>query len=238
MIYCFSATGNSRHVADKLGALLNETIQDITKKTEIDLTQRIIFVFPCFFWGVPERVRTLLKKTPFAKEHTVYFVGTCGGFLGTTDRLVQSFIRPARALCYQLVMQTNYILRHQVDTENKLERKLQKADNQLPGIAAAIRESKGLYKSSPLLWPFTHITYSLYDKQRYTRPFVVTDRCVSCGLCAKNCPDNAITMQGKPKWNKEQCQLCLKCLHACPKNAIEYGDSTRGKRRYLYPHAK
>lgn len=239
MMYCFSATGNSRHMADKLGALLGEKVQDITHETRLDLSGRVILVCPCYYWGVPDMVRALLKKTPFPAGFPVHFVVTCGGFLGTTDHLVQSLVRPAKALCSQVRMQTNYILRYRVDTGERLARRLRGAEETLPGIAAAIREGRGLYKSSPLLRPLASKMYSLYDKGRNTQPFYATDACTSCGLCAQSCPDKAITMnQGRPRWDKPQCQLCLKCLHRCPASAIEYGEATRGKARYTYPNEK
>ncbi len=53
------------------------------------------------------------------------------------------------------------------------------------------------------------------------------DSCVSCGLCAKNCP-----MQLKPNALKEQpamefkgdCLKCGFCVKGCPKQALELGE--------------
>ena len=62
------------------------------------------------------------------------------------------------------------------------------------------------------------------------------DVCIGCGLCAKNCPEQAIRIQaGKPVWVKEKCAACLGCLHRCPKFAIQYGEKTKHHGQYLHP---
>ncbi|HMF32874.1 MAG TPA: 4Fe-4S binding protein [Candidatus Lokiarchaeia archaeon] len=54
------------------------------------------------------------------------------------------------------------------------------------------------------------------------------DLCVSCGLCAKDCPAKAIEMvdvegyeKKKPLFMLDRCVFCYQCADGCPKNAIE-----------------
>ena len=55
----------------------------------------------------------------------------------------------------------------------------------------------------------------------------------SCGICAKVCPLNNITMvDGKPVWGND-CIHWSACINRCPKLAIEYGKKTQGKNRYV-----
>ena len=48
------------------------------------------------------------------------------------------------------------------------------------------------------------------------------ENCVSCGLCANNCPSGCINHKDK-SINNETCVKCLKCISVCPKGAIKFG---------------
>ncbi len=54
-------------------------------------------------------------------------------------------------------------------------------------------------------------------------PFLIADKCTSCGDCADKCPENAIAWQKekKPELNKESCVSCLSCVAACKENALK-----------------
>lgn len=51
-----------------------------------------------------------------------------------------------------------------------------------------------------------------------------TDECVFCGLCAKNCPQEAITVDRESKtWklDEDACVKCGLCTEKCPKKCLE-----------------
>lgn len=235
MIYWFSATGNSRHVGLRLSELLGDIRLEITHDTNITKGTKTILVFPCFFWGVPQIVKELLQKTKWEQEDKVYCVVTCGGFLGTTANRITEIIKPAKALVYEIPMETNYLVYHEIEEEEVIIRKLKDADRKIEAIAEEIREGNSSYRSNPLLAPVGKVVSLLYENQRKTESFYATDQCIGCGLCERDCPDQAIQLQdSRPVWTKQRCQHCLRCLHYCPVEAIEYGKSTVGKKRYTY----
>jgi len=52
------------------------------------------------------------------------------------------------------------------------------------------------------------------------------DLCISCGLCAKDCPSKAIEMvdvegKKKPLFHLDLCIFCYQCAESCPRNAIK-----------------
>ena len=60
----------------------------------------------------------------------------------------------------------------------------------------------------------------------------MTDECISCGMCERNCPSGCIDA-GENKVDNEICIKCLKCISVCPKNAIKYGRN-RNKKTVLF----
>ena len=51
---------------------------------------------------------------------------------------------------------------------------------------------------------------------------VVGEECIACGKCARNCPENAISIvDGRAKIDPKKCVGCGECIEVCPKNAIK-----------------
>jgi len=47
------------------------------------------------------------------------------------------------------------------------------------------------------------------------------DLCLGCGLCAQNCPQQAISLlSGQAEIDQRRCNQCRFCLEVCPQRAI------------------
>lgn len=57
------------------------------------------------------------------------------------------------------------------------------------------------------------------------RIFIDCGNCVSCGLCARNCPTGSIDFKNK-KVDNETCVKCFKCVSVCPHEALKFGHET------------
>jgi len=66
----------------------------------------------------------------------------------------------------------------------------------------------------------------------WIRPAPLEEKCTRCGVCAKHCPVDAITMRGEklPYYDYDKCITCLCCNELCPENAIAFEKSWLAKR--------
>ncbi len=82
-----------------------------------------------------------------------------------------------------------------------------------------------------LFWfiPIFPLLYLLYGKTTMAKIMFANKSCVSCGRCARFCPNQAIEMKsflGKkhPYWTY-RCENCMRCMGYCKKQAVEAGHS-------------
>ena len=77
--------------------------------------------------------------------------------------------------------------------------------------------------SSPVTeaYPFQEVSYS--DRMR-GHISITIDQCISCTLCAQNCPPRAIQVDRKSgTWsiNRFLCVQCGNCVQVCPKHCLK-----------------
>lgn len=252
MIFYFSGTGNSYYAARELSKVNKEEIVDIAEAMmnkqfdyQLKSGEQAGFVFPVYFYGIPTIVAEFIDElTLKLNENTyLYAVMTCGGSISGADQLFRTrLLKNGYSLnaCFELPMVDNYLLMYELSSPSEQKIKLDKADQKLLEIAKKITsEDKEGYISGAFGKITTQLIYPFYNAGRKTAKFTADERCTSCGLCERNCPEKAIVLEdGKPVWVKEKCVHCLACINACPVEAIQYGKRTRKRRRYLNPIMK
>jgi len=56
---------------------------------------------------------------------------------------------------------------------------------------------------------------------RSQKPVIDYDKCISCMVCWKFCPEACILIDEKPEIDLDYCKGCGICAEECPKKAIE-----------------
>lgn len=69
--------------------------------------------------------------------------------------------------------------------------------------------------------PIFRETYTAGNGKPALKGYQITDACIGCGKCEKNCPQRCIK-EGMPYWiSQEHCLHCGNCYEVCPVRAIE-----------------
>ncbi len=253
MIFCFSGTGNSRHIADILQDLLGDEIVRLApgqmaepERTLFDVVDgRVIWVFPIHSWGLPKQLVKVLGKVRFKFRGPVshYMVATCGDDIGYADRQWRRLVRERGfhdAGAYSVQMPNTYTMMKgfDVDPAELAQAKLEASQARAEAIAEAIdsgREAVDVVRGRHA-WAKTAILYPLFQKfMSSPRRFRYTEACVGCGKCSRNCPLSNISMAaGHPLWG-DNCTMCTRCYQCCPQHAVAYGKATEGKGQYICP---
>ena len=254
MIFYFSATGNSKYVAERIASSTEDhliSLRDAVRARrycyDVSRESRIGFVVPVYFQGLPSILNFFLEKLELTgyQDQYIYVVLTCGSMTGSTaGQLAKALKKKGLTLSAQFGIQMvdNYVPAFTVPGDEEIARILDAAEESIDDACRAIR-SKGIGDYDRYHGPApaaqTAMMYPLYLRGRPTKPFVVTDHCIGCGLCQEVCPCGAIAIAGgKPAWVKPKCVQCFACLHRCPAQAIHWKKADENRGRYFNPRVE
>ena len=257
MIISYSATGNTKLVAQGVAECLNDYVEFISSDNDhcsIDLAdgEPIGIFFPVHGWNVPRPVTEWIEHACFNNiyDHYVYAVATCGDEVGKAmeclDAMLKTHWQRCLDSCYDVVMPNTYVTLPYMDTDTTevAAAKIKAAAERIKVIADGVRaRARGCFVEHPgtMPWVLTHIIGAAFHKwlvnDRYFK--VDVQRCISCGQCAAACNRGNIS-GGKgcmPTWLHvhHACTTCLACYHHCPQHAISFGPLTHKRGQYVAP---
>ncbi|MBO7110933.1 MAG: EFR1 family ferrodoxin [Bacteroidaceae bacterium] len=251
MILWYSGCGNSRFVADTLSKELGDDnmvfIPDAARNgtaLELGPDEVLGIVFPVYSWSVPKLVSEFLRTATInGKPVYIFAACTCGDQTGLTyEHLCKDLRKQGLQLdaFFSFQMPETYINLpgFSLDTPENAKRKIDGTKESLSEVIGLIKQrAQGNYdklRGSKTFLKSNILKPLFYGLLITDRKFHVSDACIGCGICAKNCPLQNIIMQNdRPKWNGH-CTNCMSCYHRCPKNAINFGTATQGKGQYHF----
>jgi Pyruvate/2-oxoacid:ferredoxin oxidoreductase delta subunit len=235
VIYCFSGTGNSQWVADKLKGCL--------PSLEEDGEGIFGMVFPVYGWGIPKVVNEYIEahREEIKSAQYVWVVMTCGDDIGYADKVLSKAIGRNPDLVVSVRMPNTYVCLpgFDVDKYEVATTKVQETLKRIPDIAESIknRETKTDVVRGKMAWMKTYVLRPPFNRFLVTDKYFHTNkRCIRCKRCVRGCPMGNITTDdtGKIVWKHEHCTGCLRCYHRCPNLAVQFGKFTKNKGQKIH----
>lgn len=236
LIY-FSGTGNTEKIAKLYqaafeceGAEVEMKSLPIAEEVDCESYDLVGFGYPIHGFNAPANVLRFAKSLSKCEEKKRAFIFKSSGEpvrMSDVSSLKLIKILKKRNFTveneYQYCMPYNIIFRH---SDEMAYRMWDTAQRVVPVdcreiLGGSTRKVRKMFLGGFLAWI---MRAEHWGGRLIGRGYKVTNACVHCGKCAKNCPvqNIKITEKGKFKFGKE-CLICMRCSFSCPTNAIKIG---------------
>lgn len=250
MVLYFSASGNTRFIAQRIARYLKDDFLDLNQRirtqdfTPLYSEKPYVICTPVYVCEMPRFLKSYLRHLTLRGNRQVYFVFTSGGYAGMSGAQAKRIIRRKGMIWRghaEIKMPTNNIVSdiYEMNSPEECVNRITAAKEQVRHIASTIHyggdlKARHVFLAEKLLiLPFNPIWCRF---RQPTKDFFTTDKCIGCGKCSRLCPLNNIEMTDRrPVW-KNPCAHCMACILNCPFEAIEYGNITQKKEKYNISH--
>ena len=229
----FSGTGNTAKVSSRLreelsglGAYvdLKQIVKDSIPPSGYDC---ICIAYPVHAFNAPSPVLRFVKMMPVSTV-PVYLIQTSGEPLQLNKAAVSAPSRLLERKGYDVkgffwyVMPYNIIFRHSDGMAARMWRTASLCIHRDADAIVSLRECRwriGIH---------ARLVSSILRIEQPAMPligrgFTVSDKCIGCGECARNCPmENIVLESGRPVFGKS-CAGCMGCSFRCPVDAVRIG---------------
>jgi len=247
-LYYFTGTGNSLQIANDLCEELGNCelipIAKVFHRDSINTsTEKVGFVFPPHYYGLPKIVHDFLTKLEFTNTNYIFaIVAKSGDIDGAPliqiEKILKNKSRTLSAGFFILMPNNNTLLPDNRSEEDNNEI-LKNSKTEIKKISEIIKKNEIITKiefreGKINSFERTNLKFHKFvcENDKY---FFADDNCNTCGICEKICPvDNIIIAEGKPQW-LHKCQHCFACINLCPEESIQYREETIDRKRYCNP---
>lgn len=221
----FTASGNCLYVAKRIGGTLL-SIPQLMKQDSIEITDDAVgIVAPVYAVEMPMMVKEFLIKAKIKTDY-FFFVYTYGTGYAEAFAHVELVCREkGLKLSYinAIQMVDNYLpgfeMQNQIDTlpKKNVEGQIEKLLSDIADRSETPVKIGAVNKAQMAM--YQKMLAKRILRKDTAREYIVNDNCTRCGICAKVCPADNITVTDKVHF-ANKCEVCYACLHNCPQNAI------------------
>ena len=221
----FTATGNSLYVARRIGGEAL-SIPKLMREDRIEIEDDVVgIVCPIYGGQMPKMVGAFLGKARIKADYVfiVYTYGTSYSIAKPNAAMAAGKVKLRLDYVNAVRMVDNFVplfeIQHQIDTagEKHIEEQIDKVRRDITDRVKNVRKV-GAAKRVGLSMLNGMIKGGLL-RGKAARKYKVNDACTRCGLCARVCPADNITVDSRVHF-ADKCEVCYACVHICPKNAI------------------
>ncbi len=200
----FSNTGESKKIAAYLAERTGFSLRAL-EECKITAFERLILVFPVYCQNVPVPVCNFLKQT---KSEGFTAVATYGRMChGNVLKELQKKYGTQHSLIAAAYVPTKhtYLKEESFFALERLE-------------PLVMKQQSGERIEFPSSYKNPLANFAMSWRSRIGVKIAKNNRCIGCGLCARECAYKAM-QKGKPNKN---CVRCLRCVAQCPVQALEF----------------
>jgi len=263
LILYFSGTGNTKFIAERIGAELRERGHPTESRSverfdpgEMDSYDFLVFGYPVYGYDMPDFLKGYVKRASLPKTRGVFLYSTLGynggnalrraaelfednGFLvvGSTEFSMPGndglILMEKTSRAAREVLATDY---GDLEEFNQAIREIGERIEELK--EGGIREENVVLPERKLIYllvtPLMKVLFRLL-KRIFVKRFRADEDCINCGICEEICPANNISLEEGEVHFGNDCYLCLRCVNQCPVEAIQITRYTEGKFRFKGP---
>ena len=243
-----SGTGNTKHCIEKLLSIVEPSAKIIPIESSdaapaIKENEEIYMAFPTQFSNMPYMVRDFIQtnKDIWAGKK-VFCLTTMGAFsgdgTGCCARVLKKYgaeitgglmVKMPDSVCDSKLLKKTW--EENIRIIKDADKKLEKAAKEIRDSGKTPRE--GLSVFAHIAGLFGQRLWFYNKTTGYSSKLKISDACIGCGQCAKNCPMGNLTIKDGKAISAGKCAMCYKCISTCPKQAITLlGDTVVEQIRY------
>lgn len=230
-IIYLSPTGNTKHLALKLGESLNIEAKHIyalefVKYEELEKMDHMILMYSIHGFNPPRTVNRFVKNLPLGLYDKVSLIAVGCNDIWVNDAVSSGVKRKLVKKGYDIVvnevlaMPLTFVMDFPDDvkekTIDKAETLIIELSDKIKNEEISNRKIKMKSKAITLIGKLEDPAARLFGLELHAKK-----SCVSCGICWNNCPEHNIkpNKKNKPKFGLS-CMMCMRCIYECPEQSI------------------